>query len=441
MLLFLLEEEEEESEEEEQDKEKKLFFLSLSVLDFSGSSLVLGHALRLLEHKVAEPSHGGLLGGLDGGRVLQARVLLELVADGLAELVAVASLLLRLGRFFVVVEVLRSSEVGSFFFLFLEKELPFEGGEEHGGGGLDGVSQGASRVHLEDGEMSAGDESGGGRPAAAAFRQKKSKRTRAEVPPPPPPLQRRDFRIFLARVATAHPRCSDPRGRNLSHDNISSIAICTRASDQRQTPAASRHRIFDVFGGCSPPMLSCIGKTFSITFSSVHSPQNPYLRARHVVSQAQAVAEELGDGKSRGVPGHRLAGRGERGQTNVVCFFFFFFFFPSGGLFIILFSHPLLRPPPSSSVSSPFKEPISGESRVCAPTLPPSTSSHFLSQKNVFCYTLGKEKKRPTPTRPFSYLLPNSFFPLSLDSKPTNQPNITWAAPLPLHPHRSPPSA
>lgn len=65
---------------------------NLSVLRDSGRGLVLGHALRLLEHKVAEPSHRGLLGGLDGGRVLEAGVLLELVADGLAELVAVASL-------------------------------------------------------------------------------------------------------------------------------------------------------------------------------------------------------------------------------------------------------------------------------------------------------------------------------------------------------------
>jgi hypothetical protein len=70
-------------------KKKRKFKVFLS---FFGSSLVLGHTLRLLEHKVAEPSHGGLLRGLDGCGVFQRGVLLELVADGLAELVAVASL-------------------------------------------------------------------------------------------------------------------------------------------------------------------------------------------------------------------------------------------------------------------------------------------------------------------------------------------------------------
>ena len=80
-----------------------------------------------------------------------------------------------------------------------------------------------------------------------------------------------------------------------------------------EASTADRVASFDV-GGCFPLCASEHWKNRFPSFSSRSNLQRttPYLRARHVVSQAQAVAEELGDGKSRGVPGHRLAGRGNR---------------------------------------------------------------------------------------------------------------------------------
>jgi len=107
---------------------------------------------------------------------------------------------------------------------------------------------------------------------------------------------------------TPHPKPQcDLLYRNRHSTQLEKTRINNLHASHHQTSAAR-------FSAACEPLEKKSIPTFS--FLSCHQPTSamPYLCARHVVSQAQAVAEELGDGKSRGVPGHRLA---EREGMNV----------------------------------------------------------------------------------------------------------------------------
>ena len=132
---------------------------------------------------------------------------------------------------------------------------------------------------------------------------------------------------------TPHPKPQcDLLYRNRHSTQLEKTRINNLHASHHQTSAAR-------FSAACEPLEKKSIPTFS--FLSCHQPTSamPYLCARHVVSQAQAVAEELGDGKSRGVPGHRLVGgregiksheaKGKKSGLAMSASTFFFLFFPS----------------------------------------------------------------------------------------------------------------
>lgn len=131
-----------------------------------------------------------------------------------------------------------------------------------------------------------------------------------------------------ASVVGSLPRGLDLQNRIRSHKLIISIVVATERSEEEKHIGSWTHRI--------NAAAAATQASEHWKIDSPHShPTPPYLGARHVVCQTQAIAEQLGNGKSRGVPGHPVGKRGNcvssrRAKKRKVFFF-------GGGLFFFSF--------------------------------------------------------------------------------------------------------